>query len=323
VNPTEAATARWARARLLVRFARLGWLAGVAGLACASTATPGLPEALAELRPQRREIAVPFFPQSSRQCGPAALAMALRWSGDPAIPDDLKPEVFTPGRKGTLQSDLVGAARRHGRIPYPVAGLGALIGELAAGHPVLVLQNLGFSWIPVWHYAVAIGYDGDAGELILHSGRSERYAMPIFLFDRTWARGERWARVILPPGELPAAGGEQSALEAIAAAEQAGAARTAAGAYLAATVRWPGSGRAWLGVGNTRYAERDLAGAAAAFQRAAEVEPGLAAAWNNLAHVQAELGERGAARATIERALKLGGPQQELYLRTLAEIEGR
>jgi hypothetical protein len=36
--------------------------------------------------------------------------------------------------------------------------------EVAAGNPVLVLQNLSFAWAPVWHYAVVMGYDADAAQ---------------------------------------------------------------------------------------------------------------------------------------------------------------
>lgn len=91
---------------------------------------------------------VPFHPQDELQCGPAALAMVLNWSGIDVQPADLTPQVFTPGLKGSLQSALIGAARRHGRVAYPIVGSEALLAEIAAGHPVIVLVNLGFFWYP-------------------------------------------------------------------------------------------------------------------------------------------------------------------------------
>ena len=66
-----------------------------------------------------------------------------------------------------------------------------ILSELRAGHPVLVFQTLGLSWIPRFHYAVAIGYDLSARTLLLHTGRSERRPVSLRLFERTWA---------LPPG---------------------------------------------------------------------------------------------------------------------------
>jgi len=37
--------------------------------------------------------------------------------------------------------------------------------EVAAGTPVIVLENYGFRIWPVWHYSVVVGYDLDAGEI--------------------------------------------------------------------------------------------------------------------------------------------------------------
>ena len=89
---------------------------------------------------------VPFFPQDELQCGPASLAMVLTWSGVPVEPSDLSSEVYTPGLKGSLQNSLIGSARRHGRVAYPIADIDSLFAEISAGHPVVVLVNLGFSW---------------------------------------------------------------------------------------------------------------------------------------------------------------------------------
>ena len=73
--------------------------------------------------------------------------------------------VYTPGREGTLASDMIAAARRNGRVAVPVTSLPALLAELAAGNPVIVFQNLGLGFVPRWHYAVAFGYDLAAGRI--------------------------------------------------------------------------------------------------------------------------------------------------------------
>jgi len=74
-----------------------------------------------------------------------------------------------------------------------------LFTEIAAGHPVIVLQNLAFDWYPVWHYAVAVGYDLDAQEITLRSGRERRLQLPLGTFEDTWRRGGHWAMLALPP----------------------------------------------------------------------------------------------------------------------------
>ena len=96
---------------------------------------------LKENVPISRELtAVPFFPQHKYQCGPAALAMAMSYSGVPVGPEDLVDEVYTPGRKGSLQS-----ARRHGRLAYEISDLASLFPEIAAGYPVIIQGNNSFA----------------------------------------------------------------------------------------------------------------------------------------------------------------------------------
>ena len=161
-------------------------------LAGCSTVSWRLPLAGTEALPRQAEVAdVPFFQQERDYCGPASLAMVLAWSGIAVRPDDLVPQVYTPGREGTLRTDMLTAARRHGQLAVPVTTLSDLLAELAAGHPVLVFQNLGLHWIPRWHFAVAVGYDLDAGAIVLRSGTRARHTTSLRTFELTWARGER------------------------------------------------------------------------------------------------------------------------------------
>ena len=209
---------------------------------------------LPPLMPAWGEVAaVPFIPQDELYCGPAALATVLSWSGVPTSQAELAPAVFTTGRSGTLQHDLLSAARRHGRLAVPIAGLPALLTELAAGHPVLVLQNLGLDLAPQWHYAVAVGYDRRAGELVLRSGREARRRVSFATFERTWARADHWALVVLPPDRLPASAGEAELVAAAAALEHSDQLAAAASAYEAILERWPDSLGALIGLANARY----------------------------------------------------------------------
>jgi Peptidase_C39 like family/Tetratricopeptide repeat len=271
--------------------------------------------------PPRAEVAgVPFHPQQEQYCGPAALATVLGWSGLPARQDAIAAAVYTPGREGTLGHDLVGAAGRHGRLAVPVADLPSLLREVAAGRPVLVLQNLGLGWYPQWHYAVVVGYDLAAGELALRSGEERRRVVSLDTFARTWARADRWAIVVLPPDALPASAAEETVVRAAAGLERAGRAGEAALAYDTILRRWPGSLGALIGRGNARYATGDLDGAEAAYRSALVRHPGAAVVWNNLADVLAARGERDAALIAARRAVDLGGPHAATYRRTLDQI---
>ena len=96
-----------------------------------SSVPPRISRQLTENLTARHELdSVPFYPQKAYQCGPAALAMVLEWSGINVDPDTLVPEVFTPSRKGSLQSALIGTARRYSRIAYPISSLSEMLTEV-------------------------------------------------------------------------------------------------------------------------------------------------------------------------------------------------
>jgi hypothetical protein len=263
---------------------------------------------------------VPFFAQEELQCGPAALAMVLNWSGIDVQPSALAAEVYSPGLKGSLQSALIGAARRHGRVAYPLTGSEALLAEISAGHPVIVLVNLSFFWYPKWHYGVVLGYDKERGEVILHSGHNANARLPFRAFMNTWQRSEYWGLLVLPPGRLPDTAEEAPWLAAVAGLERTGQWQEAATGYAAALQRWPKSFTAWMGLGNSRYSLHDLSGAAEAFRRAALLEPENGIPHNNLAQVLAEQGKRQEALAAAQRAVELGGPLRDNFRQTLEEI---
>jgi tetratricopeptide (TPR) repeat protein len=288
---------------------------------CAATQADGLIEATPAGLPRAAEIAaVPFFPQEDYQCGPAALAMALTHGGRATTPEALLPQVYLPARKGSLQAEMLASARRHGMVAYPHAPrLEDLLREIAAGSPVIVLQNLALDWAPQWHYAVAIGYDLEARDIVLRSGTTRRLAMPLDTFERTWARSGRWAMLALAPERLPASASETAYVAAAAALERVSPA-AARRAYGTALARWPANAAARLGQGNAAYAMRDLEGAAAAYARATQDHPQAADAWNNLAQALHELGRRDAALAAAQRAVALGGPRAHAYRETLENI---
>jgi tetratricopeptide (TPR) repeat protein len=288
--------------------------------ACAAPQTARLVEAPGEL-PSRAEVAdVPFFPQQAYYCGPAALAMTLTWSGLAETPESLAPQVYTPGREGTLAPDIVAAARRKGRLAVEVRELDDLLAEIAAGNPVLVFQNLALDWWPQWHFAVAVGYDLDRRVLILHSGTTERLVTPLDAFERTWERSGYWALLTLPPDRLPASATPGPVLVAAAGLEQARQYEAAATAYRAAAERWPREPAAWIGQGNAWFALGRFGEAEAAFRAAIDLRPEAPAAWNNLAYALSRQGDREEAIAAARRAVELSGGADANYLSTLEEL---
>lgn len=248
--------------------------------------------------------------------------MSLGAAGIAIAPDSLVPQVYVPEREGSLPPEMLAAARRNGAVSMTIPPrLDALLEEVAQGNPVIVLQNLSIPLSPLWHYAVVIGYDLDASEVILRSGTTERLTMPIRTFEHTWARSNHWAMVALPPGRLPATVDEGAVTSATVAFEKAAKPRAARKAYDAALRRWPANLTLLLGYGNASYAAGDRPAAAAALRRATEMHPDSAPAFNNLATVLAELGQFDAARQAAERAVALGGPWRDAATATLRDIE--
>jgi tetratricopeptide (TPR) repeat protein len=271
--------------------------------------------------PQQTELAeVPFFPQEEFQCGPAALATVLVHSEVKTSPLALTPQVYLPGREGSLQVEMLAATRRQGRLAYRLAPrLQDVLLEVAAGNPVVVLQNLAFAFAPVWHYAVVIGYDRDREEIILRSGTTRRQVMTLSTFERTWARGAHWAMVAMPPRQLPATATEADHVAAAAALERVSAA-DARLAYAAALEKWPGNLAARMGSGNAAYALKDLKAAETDYRQATLDHPRSGDAWNNLAQVQFELGRKNEALTAAQQAVALGGPRIAHYQKTLQTI---
>ncbi len=306
---------------------RFGWLAGFALIlllsGCAATQTTALLASAQANLPRQVELNnTPFIAQERYQCGPAALAMTLRTAGIDISADALVPQVYIPQREGSLQIEMIAAGRRNGAFSLTIPPrMDALLAELAAGRPVLVMQNLSLPIAPKWHYAVAIGYDLARGDIILRSGTTERLVMRMSTFEHTWARSNYWGMMTLPPGVLPATASEASVLDALVAFEKNNPPAAARQTYAQALQRWPDNAALALGVGNSAYAAGEREAAAAAYRHASIRHPDSSPAFNNLAVTLMELGRLPEARAAAERALALGGAWSAAARETLASIE--
>jgi tetratricopeptide (TPR) repeat protein len=295
-------------------------------VACAG---PGVKEVLQHHdQPRRQELAAtPFFPHDAYQGGPAALATLLTASGYPATPEELAPQVYVPAHKRSGQTEMLAAARHRGALTLMIpARLDALLAEVAAGNPVLVLQNRGFSWAPAWHYAVVVGYDLDSKDVWLRSGTTRREEMSLNTFARSWERSGNWAFLTLPPGKLPASVDQDMFTRALLEYEQSAPIEDVRRTYAAAAEHWRDDLVLAIGAGNSAYIAHDFMAARAAFQQAVDAHPDSAPAHNNLANVELALGHYAEAQQHAERALQLAAPDSSLrplILDTLAAIQER
>jgi tetratricopeptide (TPR) repeat protein len=293
-------------------------LGGCAGLVpqTAKLHDEGMPPGL----PRHVELTeVPFFPQDDYQCGPAALATVLVSYGVKITPDALVPEVYLPERKGSLQVEMLAAARRHGLISYQIEpSLEALMREVNGGNPVILLQNLGL--FDGWHYAVAIGWDYDDGMLILRSGEDKRKELRFPFNEFAWRRSGYWAMVAVPPERMPVTADEERWLAAIAAFERVGAPAQARLAYARFLERWPGNTGASIGLANSLHALGELKEAEGVLREAARRAPNSVIVLNNLAQTLSDQGRDEEALPIIERAVAAGGPFSQAVRQTRDEI---
>ena len=119
----------------------------------------------------RTALAVPLVRQARARCGQAALAMVLRYYG--AGPAALR-EVdgaYDPVLRGSLITDLAGAARKAGYVAA-VSTLTAesLIDLLNNGVPPILLYQSGTGPLTVRHFGVVTAWDASHAAFTLHDG---------------------------------------------------------------------------------------------------------------------------------------------------------
>lgn len=232
----------------------------------------------------------PFFPQKKFQCGPAAMATVLVASGAQTSADALAESLYIPARRGSLQVEMLATPRAFNRLALPLPrSPEAIIAELEAGRPVLVLHNYGLPFWPRWHYAVVVGYDPEDDVFVLRSGVKQRQSMRTRRFMVAWHYGGRWAMVILRPGETAALDDPKSFLEAAADFEKAASPRDARAAFDAAIRRWSAEPVAYVGRGTAEYRLGNLAAAADDYAAALRLDAAQAGARNNLAQTLLDL----------------------------------
>ena len=305
-------------------FIKLSWIKPNTGqfLACllcihgCSTTYQGrqtLTDMPGDLPPAVELSQTPFFPQTEHQCGPAALATLLQPHHVDVSPQTLSSQLYIPAREGSLQVEMAVTARRYGMLPYPLSPqFTDLLAEIAAGNPVLVLQNLSFDWWPQWHYAVVIGYDITRNELTLRSGTTKRWQTSFASFERTWGRADNWALVIVPAGEMPTTARISTYLKTAYAFEQTGQALQALDAYRAAANTWPDDTSSWQALGNMAYKAGNYDEAVSALLKASSLGPDDIVAWNNLAYALHMKGCTEQALQSLQCAFRLSADDENI-----------
>lgn len=238
--------------------------------------------------------AVPFIEQPAAQCGPTSLAMVLEYydkkSESEVLLKKLTAQILTESKNGSLQSHMIGGARRQGMMAITLKGFSDLLKDVDAGHPVIVFENLALSWWPQWHYAVVYGYDLDQKLIYLHSGKEKNLTLSFARFEADWRMGDYWGLVVLPPQELSASADELNHMNSAAVLETLAPA-AAEKSYLAILSRWPQSLGAHLGLANIYFAQANYKKSVQILKRAQGFHPNSPTLKHNYAVALKKLNE--------------------------------
>lgn len=248
-----------------------------------------------------------FFPNDSHFAAAGALATVLYTDGVRVGPDAVSPKL--PANLGAveLKPALRSAAAAFDRIAYTLpTTLDAVIAEVRARRPVLVLLDLSASANHAWRYAVVIGYEPASGSLLLRSGTEGRVRMSPAAFLKAWAPGGNFAAVVSAATVIPATATLEPWIAASEIFTQIGKPALAEAAAEAALKHWPEQPLlSTVALGNARYARMDWLAAQDAYVKALALDGSNPVVHNNLALVLLErrcvdLAEREVALA-IER----------------------
>jgi tetratricopeptide (TPR) repeat protein len=250
-------------------------------------------------------INVPFIAPRSKLCAATSIEMvSLYWQIHTSfIPHmslyELDARTLIPLKGGTLQIELINAARADGLIAYPIEPtFDALIAELADNHPVIVLVNRGYSWYPLWHYSPITGYDAKMQTILMHFGDRPNEAIPIETFGAIWERSGNWGVVLLPPDQLPATATAEKYLNIAHNFEKIGMTNEAIIAYETALKRWPNYIPLLFALGNVYYNVNQISKAEEVYRYILLIDSEYFYASNNLAILLCQTGR-------LHEALKL------------------
>lgn len=190
--------------------------------------------------PERVELAdVPFFQLSDAQGGASALAALLNHHGVISSPGLVDERMQQLAKGLSAQAQLEAVARSYDLLVYPLPGnLDALLQQVSAGHPVLVMQDRLFGG-PGAQFAVLVGYDQRERTLVLRSGNSRRWYTSFARFDSAWGEAGRWAVLVQPTHQLPAQPVKDVWLNAARDLQQQGRGEAAQRAWRTAQQMWP------------------------------------------------------------------------------------
>jgi len=274
-------------------------------------------------------INVPFVPPRSELCGSTSIQMvASYWEATTSYrpklsTSELDAHTLIPSKGGTLQIELITAARANGLIAYPMEPtFEVLFSELIAHHPVIVLVNRSFSWHPLWHYAPVIGYNAEKRNVLVHFSDQPNEAVSLATFAALWKRSDNWGVVLLPPGELPVSVSSKTVLRAAYEFEKTGDSEGAIKVYRSALTRWPQDTDILFALANAEYNVSNFSEAEKNYRKLLALNPSHPLALNNFSILLCRSGRSDQALQLLDKVVSDDSTIQSLVKASRDEIEG-
>jgi ABC-type bacteriocin/lantibiotic exporter with double-glycine peptidase domain len=116
-------------------------------------------------------LAVPVVRQTPERCGPAALAMVMRFYGADSAALAEVDRAYDPVLRGALITDLAAVARRaHFTAVVAEVPEDSLVTLLERGVPPILLYRRGARPLTVGHYGVLVGWNPGRGHYAVNDG---------------------------------------------------------------------------------------------------------------------------------------------------------
>src|ERR1700741_153955 len=161
----------------------------------------GVPQAV-------RLLDVPYVGQTEALCGGAAIAMVLRYWGEPAVRAEDFAALAEPGGSGIRADALVYEGRRRGWTALPMTGTPTIVtDQLSQGRPMVTLLEVGAG---VYHYVGLVAW-ANLGVVLHDPAVAPFRVLSEQAFDDAWVGSGRWALLILPPEHAPESSAPDSA----------------------------------------------------------------------------------------------------------------
>jgi ABC-type bacteriocin/lantibiotic exporter with double-glycine peptidase domain len=139
---------------------------------------------------------VEYVPQeASSDCGPACLATVMRYYGSPLTLSEVAARLKPAKDGGTLLVEMVFAARSNGfpATSFREGGINDLRRSILDGKPLILFIHPTpdiVKYTP-WrrgHYVVAVGFDDEKREAVIHSGTKTFDTMSYRQLQLQWGR---------------------------------------------------------------------------------------------------------------------------------------